>query len=106
MTLRLERGSSRPRSAGRPGRCQTRNELREAVRPRSGLRGVLALARGEAGVEGFVLGGHVAQLLGGLEAGAVFLFQALAQVDEALRPQHVDIAERAARERREAEAQD
>ena len=43
---------------------------------------------------------------GGLKRVAVFLLQPLAQLDEALRPHHVDIGQRAAGERREAEAED
>ena len=41
-----------------------------------------------------------------VKRGAVFLLQPLAQLDEALRAHHVDVGQRAAGERREAEAED
>src|SRR5688572_28288998 len=83
----------------------TRRVMRTAS-VRRDLRRRLALVRREALVEGLAVLGHVEQQLGRLEALAELLLEALAQLDELLSAHHVDIGERAARERREAEAED
>ena len=60
-------------------------------------------SRRETAVEGVALSGHVDKEFWRLEARAVFLLQPPAQIDEAFGAQHVDVGERAAGERREAE---
>src|SRR6185437_1038482 len=51
----------------------------------------LLLVRREAAVEGFVVRGNVEQQLGRRKARAVFFLEFAAQLDELLRPHHVDI---------------
>src|SRR5262245_47162862 len=60
----------------------------------------------KAVIERVVLGRHVEEQLRRLEARAVLLLERLALFDEALGAHHVDIAERATRERGKAEAED
>src|SRR5215510_9432404 len=59
----------------------------------------------EPPVEGVVFRGHVDEQLCRREAITAGLFQTLAQLDEGLRAHHVDIGQRTAGERREAEAE-
>ncbi|GCC45086.1 hypothetical protein chiPu_0029517, partial [Chiloscyllium punctatum] len=64
------------------------------------------LLRREAAVEGFALGGHLLEQLRRREARAVFLLEGVAERDEVLRAHEVNVGQRPASERREAEAED
>src|SRR5437879_2620429 len=64
------------------------------------------LLRREAAVEGLAFGCHLLQQFRRGEARAVFGFQLVAELDEFFRAHEVDIGQRAAGERREAEAED
>ena len=64
------------------------------------------LLRREAAVEGLALRRHLDQQLRRREARAVFGLELVAQLDELLRAHEVDVGQRAAGERREAEAED
>src|SRR5690242_15766650 len=64
------------------------------------------LLRREAAVEGLVPRRHVFQQLWRGEARAVFGFKLVAELDEFSRAHEVDIGQRAAGERREAETED
>jgi hypothetical protein len=59
-----------------------------------------------AAVEGLALGGHLLEQLRRREARAVFLLEGVAERDEVLGAHEVDVGQRAAGERREAEAED
>ena len=61
---------------------------------------------GEAAVEAVAFGGHVDEQRRRRKPWPARRFEAPALFDECLRPHHVDVGQRTARERREAEAQD
>src|SRR6266702_6995979 len=64
------------------------------------------LLRREATVEGFSLRSHLLEKFRRGEARAVLRFELVAELDEFLRAHEVDVGQRAAGERREAEAED
>src|SRR5262249_55507075 len=98
MTLISKRDKPSPRSTV-PSRRYPRPIRRATLRCR-------APRRAEPPVEGLALRGHLDEEPRGRKAQPVFLGQRLTQRDEFLRPHHVNIGERAARERREAEPED
>ena len=94
-----------------PGRCEASNYGAQSTRRLGRSQRIVAYAacllRREPAVEGLALRRHVAQQLAAAsKRGPYFACELVAQLDEGLRAHAVDVGERAAGERREAEAED
>src|SRR2546423_5143323 len=106
MQVPAQKGPRPYTRVGKSGSQQTGGRTRPVRPPNPSGSGRGAFAsRREPAIEALALAGHFDEQLRGLEAGAVFLLEPLAELDEFLDAHHVDPRQRPARIRCKAEAQ-